>query len=170
MTSTFGPATSVQPRISGQILSAANWTHKTGISTLACSPTFNPGGDPTLSTASPLCSTYTSRASTPDGATRSARTSIAYAYPTRRGGAKTITVTPLECNANPRRQIAPVRRNRYHRGPLLAQQPWYQDHQRLATATLHFPPSRDLFFPGRLGTRAGFGVSDRSLGASWPFE
>jgi hypothetical protein len=29
---------------------------------------------------------------------------------------------PLDCSANPRRQPAPVRRSRYRRGPLLAQQ------------------------------------------------
>jgi hypothetical protein len=34
---------------------------------------------------------------------------------------------------------------------------WYHDLKRLATATVHFPASRDLFFPGRLGTRAGVG-------------
>jgi hypothetical protein len=34
---------------------------------------------------------------------------------------------------------------------------WYHALSRLATATLHFPASRDLFFPGRLGKRAGVG-------------
>jgi hypothetical protein len=35
---------------------------------------------------------------------------------------------------------------------------WYHTIQRLATATVHFPVSRDLFFPGLLGTRAGVGL------------
>jgi hypothetical protein len=34
---------------------------------------------------------------------------------------------------------------------------WYHALRRLATTTLHFPTSRDLFFPGRLGKRAGVG-------------
>jgi hypothetical protein len=34
---------------------------------------------------------------------------------------------------------------------------WYHDLQRLTTATLHFPASHDLLFPGRLGKRAGVG-------------
>jgi hypothetical protein len=32
---------------------------------------------------------------------------------------------------------------------------WYHALHRLATAYVHFPSSRDLFFPGRLGTHAG---------------
>jgi hypothetical protein len=44
---------------------------------------------------------------------------------------------------------------------------WYHAFARLTTATLHFPASRDLFFPGRLGKRAGAG---RPGGASWPFD
>jgi hypothetical protein len=32
---------------------------------------------------------------------------------------------------------------------------WYNAFARLATATLHFPAARDLFFPGRLGMREG---------------
>jgi hypothetical protein len=57
----------------------------------------------------------------PDGTTRSARPSIAYAYPTLRGGARTITALPMVCAANPRLQTAQVMRSRYHRAPLLAQ-------------------------------------------------
>jgi hypothetical protein len=34
---------------------------------------------------------------------------------------------------------------------------WYHDLHRLVTITLHIPASRDLFFPGRLGKRAGVG-------------
>jgi hypothetical protein len=34
---------------------------------------------------------------------------------------------------------------------------WYHALQRLASATVHFPATRDLFFPGRLGTREGVG-------------
>jgi hypothetical protein len=42
---------------------------------------------------------------------------------------------------------------------------WYHAFARLASATLHFPAARDLFFPGRLGKREG---SDLPRGASWP--
>jgi hypothetical protein len=34
---------------------------------------------------------------------------------------------------------------------------WYHALHRLATATMHFPASRDLFLSGRLGKRAGIG-------------
>jgi hypothetical protein len=34
---------------------------------------------------------------------------------------------------------------------------WYYAFARLATATLHFPAARDLFFPGRLGKHEGVG-------------
>jgi hypothetical protein len=40
---------------------------------------------------------------------------------------------------------------------------WYHDLQRLATATLHFPLSRDLFFPGKLGKHAGVGPPALSI-------
>jgi hypothetical protein len=32
---------------------------------------------------------------------------------------------------------------------------WYQDRRYLAAETLHYPPSRDLLFPGRLETHGG---------------
>jgi hypothetical protein len=34
---------------------------------------------------------------------------------------------------------------------------WYHAFARLATATLHFPAARDMFFPGRLGKHEGVG-------------
>eukprot|EP00873_Tetraselmis_striata_P001287 jgi/Tetstr1/421551/TSEL_012497.t1 len=35
--------------------------------------------------------------------------------------------------------------------------PWLQQLHEMATEVLHYPPSRDLFFPGLLGRRAGVG-------------
>jgi len=35
--------------------------------------------------------------------------------------------------------------------------PWFQDLHSSAVETIHYPPSRDLFFPGRLGSREGVG-------------
>jgi hypothetical protein len=35
--------------------------------------------------------------------------------------------------------------------PFWPNKPWYHAFARLATGTLHFPATRDLFFPGRLG-------------------
>jgi hypothetical protein len=39
--------------------------------------------------------------------------------------------------------------------PYWPNNPWFQDMYRLASHTPHFPPTRDLFLPGKLGTRAG---------------
>jgi hypothetical protein len=42
--------------------------------------------------------------------------------------------------------------------PYRPYKPWYQDEpHRLAAQTIHFPPARDLLFPGRLGKHAGVG-------------
>eukprot|EP00873_Tetraselmis_striata_P017437 jgi/Tetstr1/437701/TSEL_026356.t1 len=40
---------------------------------------------------------------------------------------------------------------------------WYQLLQDLATETIVYPPTRDLFFPGRRGTRAGVGLPGWSV-------
>jgi hypothetical protein len=50
--------------------------------------------------------------------------------------------------------------------PYWPNKPWYQDLHRLATQNLHFPPSRDLFFHGRLGRHTGVGPPGWSIMAS----
>jgi hypothetical protein len=44
--------------------------------------------------------------------------------------------------------------------PYWPHQPWFQKLHSLATETIHYPPSRDMFFPGRHG----------QYGASWHFD
>eukprot|EP00873_Tetraselmis_striata_P018336 jgi/Tetstr1/438600/TSEL_027151.t1 len=41
--------------------------------------------------------------------------------------------------------------------PVWHGRPWLQQLHEMATEVLHYPPSRDLFFPGLLGRRAGVG-------------
>jgi hypothetical protein len=74
---------------------------RTDNSTRDSSHTYMIGGAPTLSTASRLCSTLSCRASAPDGATLSAKTSTVYTSPTRHGAAKTTIAVLLGLLSQP---------------------------------------------------------------------
>jgi hypothetical protein len=41
--------------------------------------------------------------------------------------------------------------------PYWPHKPWLQHLHSMATETIHYPPSRDMFFPGRHGSREGVG-------------
>jgi hypothetical protein len=47
--------------------------------------------------------------------------------------------------------------------PYWPSKPWYMDMYNLSNDILHFPPSSDLFFPGRLGTRIWVGQPKWSI-------
>jgi hypothetical protein len=118
-------------------------------------------------TDSLLGSIRSSRASTQDDATIIAKTSTAYAFPTRRGGANTTTANPVDCPSDCRRQTAPIRRNRYYSGSLLAQ------HNMVPIP----PTTRSLYHalpafarPLPAACSASPRVSDHPLGASWSFK
>jgi hypothetical protein len=90
-----------------------------------------------------------------NGATLNAKTSTAYACPTRHGDAKTATATPLGLPFLPSPPNCANRATATVVAPHWPNKTWYQDLQRLVAHILHFPPWLDPLFPGGLGKPAG---------------
>jgi hypothetical protein len=148
-------------------LSRENSTRKTGNSTPAYSPAWKPDEVPTISTDSPLCSTHSSHASTPGGATRGARTSTACVCPTLLGNAKTLIAT------HPRLLCSPSPPNSANQTLMLPSWLLIGPTKRGTTTSSDSPPQRYIFrrrtiYSSPAGSTSARG-SDRPLGASWLF-
>jgi hypothetical protein len=95
-------------------------------------------------------------------ATLSAKTSIAYACPTRRCENNYCNPpwTALQFLAAKLRESGATATVVALYMPIKT---WYHDFQRLAANTMHFPPWRDMFFRGWLGKPAGVGPPALSI-------
>jgi hypothetical protein len=70
---------------------------------------------------------------------------------------KQLLQPSLDRPTGPRRKTRPIASPNDRHRPYWPDKTWYHAFCTLATSTVHFPASRDLFFPGKLGKRAGVG-------------